>query len=262
MYLILFFAIFTLSQFFTNKFLEISAENKYSYEFDKKESLIILAIFLVGLVLSIFSFYNLFILLGYSLGTTILCVLTMSARKVRVDKLKEETKLIYDILQKLVDPKNNGFDFSNVPFEMKYKYGNINKIDVTIDPTTFSDKLFPLFLDQLNNFLPTYTWQYELKLEKRLVSFIGKDKPPNMVRWPGSWLQDYRFYPLGVSGDGEVGLRMQNINAKNLGTSQFKDSEGNTLKIDTSMSYQPHSLVAGTTGSGKAIWTEQELEID
>lgn len=261
MYVVLFFAIFTLSQFITNKMLEIGAENKYSYEFDKKEGLVILALFLISIPLSIFSLYHFLILIGYSVGTLIICLLTMNIRKQRVEKIKEEMKLIYDILQKLVDPKKVGFDFSNVPFELKYKYGNINRIDVTIEPTAFDDKFFPLFLDQLNNFLPTYTWQYELQLEKRLVSFVGKDKPPNMVRWPGSWLQDYRFYPLGVSGDGEVGLRMQNISAKNLGKSQFKDSEGNPLKIDTSMSYQPHSLCSGTTGSGKAIWAEQELDV-
>lgn len=253
MYIIVYFVVLSLSQQFTNQSLGINNENRYSYSFGKEDGILLALGFIIGVVLTIFSLFQWYLLLGYTVGLTIVCLIAMNTRKNRVLKIKEETQLIYDILQKFVDKKGKGLDYNNPPFELKYKYGTINQIDVQVDPANFDDKQFPIFLDQLNNFLPTYTWQYELKLEQRLVSFLGKDKPPTFAKWAGSWLQDFRFLPLGISGSGEVGIRLQNISSKKLNKSQFKDSNGDNVPIDTGMSYQPHTLICGTTGSGKSV---------
>lgn len=259
MYVYLFILVFTLSQIFTNKGLGIDSENVNSYSFNRNESLIILGIFFLGVLLSIFNITFWVLVIIYMLSTMIGSVLIMANRKKRVEKLKEETELIYGILKKLVDKNGKSLDFNNIPFELHYKYGNINQIDITVEPTTFDEKQLPIYIDQLNSFLSEYTWQYETKLARRTVSFVGRDKPPKSIRWVGSWLQSYKFFPLGVSGRGEIGLRLENISEKKLNVSQTLDSYGNPMKIDVGMSYQPHSLVVGATGGGKSVTIQNSI---
>ena len=136
---------------------------------------------------------------------------------------------------------------------LEHKYNTINRIDVTVDPITFDDKYLPEYLNQLNNFLSTYTWNYELHLEERLVSFVGYDKPPTVARWHGNWLRPTRFFTLGITGKGEIAWMPDKVDKKKLGKSQFLDEMGNPLQADMELPSAPQGLICGATGGGKSV---------
>ena len=260
MFILIFFLVVAVSQFIVNKMLCISDENEDSYAYSKKDSLVLAILFLIGIVLQIIS-PRIEILRTvywwacgiYFMAAIIIMLIFMSVKKARIEKIHEEIKQVYEILQKMVDRKNEGLDFNNVPFTLSYKYGNINKIDVVVEPTSFDEKVLSVILQQLNNFLPTFTWSYELHLEERFMTFVGNDKPPTMARWPGSWLRPLHAFPMGISGNGELIWQPDSANKKRLGRSLFLDEKGNPVKADMSLSKAPQGLCAGGTGGGKSV---------
>ena len=252
MFILIFFLVVAISQFVVNKMLCISEENEDSYAYNKKDSLVLAILFLVGIILQILSPRIEILktvywwLCGiYAVAALIIMVIFMTLKKNRIEKIHEEIKQVYEILQKMVDRKNEGLDFNNVPFTLSYKYGNINKIDVVVEPTSFDEKILSVILQQLNNFLPTFTWTYELHLEERYMTFVGNDKPPTMARWPGSWLRPLHAFPMGISGNGELIWQPDSANKKKLGRSLYLDEKGNPINIDMSLSKAPQGLVAG-----------------
>ena len=251
MFILIFFLILSITQFINNKMIEVADDSEDAYNFDKKDSLIIAGLFVLGIVLQIFSklsfiskFYW-FICLFYLLLCLIIIVVLLQLKKTTILKKREEMQQVYEILQKLVDKKGEGLDFNNPPFQLGYKYGNIQKITVNVEPTSFDEKIIVTLLSQLNAFLPTYTWGYETHLEQRYIEFIGNNKPPTMARWPGSWLRHFRYMPVGLSGLGEIAYQPDSIPKTEYGRSQFIDDHGNPVDTDRSLPTQPQGLVCG-----------------
>lgn len=268
MFILIYFIVVAVSQFATNKLLKIDDDNEASYSYSKRDSIILVILLAVGIVLQILlpkidflSKHYWWICLAYLVCSLIIMLIFITIKKSKIEKQREEIQQVYEILQKMVDKKNEGLDFNNVPFSMGYKYGKINKIDVVVEPTSFDEKILNVILQQLNAFLPTFTWTYELHLEERYMTFIGNDKPPTMARWPGSWLRPLKAFPMGISGNGEICWQPDSVNKKSLGRSLYLDEKGNPIKEDLSLSKAPQGLVAGGTGGGKAIWVEQEIDV-
>lgn len=249
MYVLIYFLAISLSQYISNLTMNVTTDNEENFNYSTSDSLLLVGMLLVAVILqilnSLFISYAMWIMLVY-LVTCMGITLTMTAlRKQRIEKTREEITQIYEILHSLVDKKGKGVDFNNVPFTLEHKYNTINRIDVTVDPVSFDDKYLPEYLNQLNNFLSTYTWNYELHLEERKVSFIGYDKPPTVARWKGNWLRPTRFFSLGITGKGEFGWLPDKVDKKRLGKSQFLDEMGNPLPADMELPTAPQGLVCG-----------------
>lgn len=249
MYVLIYFLAVSLSQYISNLTMNVTTDNEENFNYSTSDSLLLVGMLLVAVILqilnSLFISYAMWIMLVY-LVTCMGITLTMTAlRKQRIEKTREEITQIYEILHSLVDKKGKGVDFNNVPFTLEHKYNTINRIDVIVDPVSFDDKYLPEYLNQLNNFLSTYTWNYELHLEERKVSFIGYDKPPTVARWKGNWLRPTRFFSLGITGKGEFGWLPDKVDKKKLGKSQFLDEMGNPLPADMELSTAPQGLVCG-----------------
>lgn len=249
MYVLIYFLVVSLSQYISNLTMNVTTDNEENFNYSTSDSVLLVGMLLVAVILqilnSLFISYAMWIMLVY-LVTCMGITLTMTAlRKQRIEKTREEITQIYEILHSLVDKKGKGVDFNNVPFTLEHKYNTINRIDVTVDPVSFDDKYLPEYLNQLNNFLSTYTWNYELHLEERKVSFIGYDKPPTVARWKGNWLRPTRFFSLGITGKGEFGWLPDKVDKKRLGKSQFLDEMGNPLPADMELPTAPQGLVCG-----------------
>lgn len=249
MYVLIYFLAVSLSQYISNLTMNVTTDNEENFNYSTSDSLLLVGMLLVAVILqilnSLFINYAMWVMLVY-LVTCMGITLTMTAlRKQRIEKTREEITQIYEILHSLVDKKGKGVDFNNVPFTLEHKYNTINQIDVTVDPVSFDDKYLPEYLNQLNNFLSTYTWNYDLHLEERKVSFIGYDKPPTVARWKGNWLRPTRFFSLGITGKGEFGWLPDKVDKKRLGKSQFLDEMGNPLPADMELPTAPQGLVCG-----------------
>jgi len=238
------------------KSLELSDDNQSLYDVPKIYSFIGAGLFIVGIFLDIIKLSTdvYFIVLGIYAIVTLLIISTQIVvqRKHIIDQ-REQAQPIYEILQSLVDKKGAGLDYNNIPFKLKHKYGKVQEIDVTIEPTNFNAKNLELYTQQLNAFLPTFNWTYELHLEERHITFIGHDKPPDMARWPGSWLHHFRYMPVGISGDGEIAWKYDSVPKSKMSHSQYKDEHGNFIKLDDSLPTQPQGLVCGAPLSLETI---------
>lgn len=245
-----------LVQFVNNKTMGLSDDSEDAYNFTRKDSIIIGMVFVAAIALQVVSgfgfldklFWPLCII--YLVVSTILLIVILQIRKGAILKKREEIQQVYEILQKLVDKKGEGLDFNNPPFSLSYKHGNIQDIRVPVDPVALSDvkdltsSMVP-YITQLDNFLPTYKWTFEKHLESRYIEFLGEEKPPQMARWPGAWLRNFRFMPMGLSGRGEVGFTADDVPKDLVGRSLYIDEEGHIVEQDTTLPKQPQALVAG-----------------
>lgn len=257
MYVLIYFLSVSLSQYISNLTMDVTTDNEENFNYSKQDSLLLIGLFIVAIILqavnNLIINYAVWVMLTYLLVSVSITLTLTTLRKQRIEKTREEITQIYEILHNLVDKKGKGVDFNNVPFTLEHKYNTINKIDVIVDPITFDDKYLPEYLNQLNNFLSTYTWNYELHLEERKISFVGYDKPPTVARWKGSWLRPTRFFSLGITGKGEFGWLPDKVDKKRLGKSQFLDEMGNPLPADMELPSAPQGLICGATGGGKSV---------
>lgn len=257
MYVLIYFLSVSLSQYISNITMDVTTDNEENFNYSRQDSLLLIGLFLVAIILqavnNLIINYAIWIMLTYLLVSVSITLTLTTLRKQRIEKTREEITQIYEILHNLVDKKGKGVDFNNVPFTLEHKYNTINKIDVIVDPITFDDKYLPEYLNQLNNFLSTYTWNYELHLEERKISFVGYDKPPTVARWQGSWLRPTRFFTLGITGKGEIAWMPDKVDKKKLGKSQFLDEMGNPLQADMELPAAPQGLICGATGGGKSV---------
>ena len=257
MYVLIYFLSVSLSQYISNITMDVTTDNEENFNYSRQDSLLLIGLFIVAIILQAVNHliinYALWVMLTYLLVSVSITLTLTTLRKQRIEKTREEITQIYEILHNLVDKKGKGVDFNNVPFTLEHKYNTINKIDVIVDPITFDDKYLPEYLNQLNNFLSTYTWNYELHLEERKISFVGYDKPPTVARWRGSWLRPTRFFSLGITGKGEFGWLPDKVDKKKLGKSQFLDEMGNPLQADMELPAAPQGLICGATGGGKSV---------
>lgn len=257
MYVLIYFLSVSLSQYISNITMDVTTDNEENFNYSRQDSLLLIGLFIVAIILqavnNLIINYAIWVMLTYLLVSVSITLTLTTLRKQRIEKTREEITQIYEILHNLVDKKGKGVDFNNVPFTLEHKYNTINKIDVIVDPITFDDKYLPEYLNQLNNFLSTYTWNYELHLEERKVSFVGYDKPPTVARWQGSWLRPTRFFTLGITGKGEIAWMPDKVDKKKLGKSQFLDEMGNPLQADMELPVAPQGLICGATGGGKSV---------
>lgn len=257
MYVLIYFLSVSLSQYISNITMDVTTDNEENFNYSRQDSLLLIGLFVVAIILqavnNLIINYAIWVMLTYLLVSVSITLTLTTLRKQRIEKTREEITQIYEILHNLVDKKGKGVDFNNVPFTLEHKYNTINKIDVIVDPITFDDKYLPEYLNQLNNFLSTYTWNYELHLEERKISFVGYDKPPTVARWKGSWLRPTRFFSLGITGKGEFGWLPDKVDKKRLGKSQFLDEMGNPLPADMELPSAPQGLICGATGGGKSV---------
>ena len=257
MYVLIYFLSVSLSQYISNITMGVTTDNEENFNYSRQDSLLLIGLFVVAIILqavnNLIINYAIWVMLTYLLVSVSITLTLTTLRKQRIEKTREEITQIYEILHNLVDKKGKGVDFNNVPFTLEHKYNTINKIDVIVDPITFDDKYLPEYLNQLNNFLSTYTWNYELHLEERKISFVGYDKPPTVARWKGSWLRPTRFFSLGITGKGEFGWLPDKVDKKRLGKSQFLDEMGNPLPADMELPSAPQGLICGATGGGKSV---------
>lgn len=257
MYVLIYFLSVSLSQYISNITMDVTTDNEENFNYSRQDSLLLIGLFVVAIILqavnNLIINYAIWVMLTYLLVSVSITLTLTTLRKQRIEKTREEITQIYEILHNLVDKKGKGVDFNNVPFTLEHKYNTINKIDVIVDPITFDDKYLPEYLNQLNNFLSTYTWNYELHLEERKISFIGYDKPPTVARWQGSWLRPTRFFTLGITGKGEIAWMPDKVDKKRLGKSQFLDEMGNPLSADMELPPAPQGLICGATGGGKSV---------
>lgn len=257
MYVLIYFLSVSLSQYISNITMDVTTDNEENFNYSRQDSLLLIGLFIVAIILQVVNNlimnYAIWVMLVYLLVSVSITLTLTTLRKQRIEKTRAEITQIYEILHNLVDKKGKGVDFNNVPFTLEHKYNTINRIDVTVDPITFDDKYLPEYLNQLNNFLSTYTWNYELHLEERLVSFVGYDKPPTVARWQGNWLRPTRFFTLGITGKGEIAWMPDKVDKKKLGKSQFLDEMGNPLQADMELPSAPQGLICGATGGGKSV---------
>lgn len=257
MYVLIYFLSVSLSQYISNITMDVTTDNEENFNYSRQDSLLLIGLFVVAIILqavnNLIINYAIWVMLTYLLVSVSITLALTTLRKQRIEKTREEITQIYEILHNLVDKKGKGVDFNNVPFTLEHKYNTINKIDVIVDPITFDDKYLPEYLNQLNNFLSTYTWNYELHLEERKISFVGYDKPPTVARWQGSWLRPTRFFTLGITGKGEIAWMPDKVDKKKLGKSQFLDEMGNPLQADMELPAAPQGLICGATGGGKSV---------
>ena len=257
MYVLIYFLSVSLSQYISNITMDVTTDNEENFNYSRQDSLLLIGLFVVAIILqavnNLIINYAIWVMLTYLLVSVSITLTLTTLRKQRIEKTREEITQIYEILHNLVDKKGKGVDFNNVPFTLEHKYNTINKIDVIVDPITFDDKYLPEYLNQLNNFLSTYTWNYELHLEERKISFVGYDKPPTVARWKGSWLRPTRFFSLGITGKGEFGWLPDKVDKERLGKSQFLDEMGNPLPADMELPSAPQGLICGATGGGKSV---------
>ena len=257
MYVLIYFLSVSLSQYISNITMDVTTDNEENFNYSRQDSLLLIGLFVVAIILqavnNLIINYAIWVMLTYLLVSVSITLTLTTLRKQRIEKTREEITQIYEILHNLVDKKGKGVDFNNVPFTLEHKYNTINKINVIVDPITFDDKYLPEYLNQLNNFLSTYTWNYELHLEERKISFVGYDKPPTIARWQGSWLRPTRFFTLGITGKGEIAWMPDKVDKKKLGKSQFLDETGNPLQADMELPAAPQGLICGTTGGGKSV---------
>lgn len=252
MFIIAFILVISIVSYISNKTLDIDSDSEDSYSQTKRSTLFYIIVFIIGLGLQVLSTkikfietYYWYILALYVLSSIIISFVLSQIKKQDIEKKREELLNIYQIVKPLADKKGTELDFNNVPFELDYKYGNVNKITIQVEPTTFKEATCSALLNQLNAFLPTFTWNYKLRLEERCVDFIGYDKPPEMARWPGSWLRHFRYMPLGISGLGEIAYQPDGIPKNEYGRSQYLDNKGNSIRTDDSLPTQPQGLIAG-----------------
>lgn len=266
MFILAFILVISIVSYISNKTLDIDSDSEDSYSQTKTSTLFYIIVFIIGLGLQILSTkikfietYYWYILALYVLSSIIISFVLSQIKKQTIEKKREELLNIYQIVKPLADKKGTELDFNNVPFELDYKYGNVNKITIQVEPTTFKEATCSALLNQLNAFLPTFTWNYKLRLEERCVDFIGYDKPPEMARWPGSWLRHFRYMPLGISGLGEIAYQPDGIPKNEYGRSQYLDNKGNSIRTDDSLPTQPQGLIAGATGGGKSVTVQNAI---
>ena len=260
MYIFAFFLIVAISQWITNKILNISDDNQVGYSYSKRDSLIILGFLGVGVLLQIIKLKGkiFWILLGiYAFGMLLTMVVLATIKKVIIENQRKELQQVFDIVTPLL-PKNTELDFNNPPFVLGYEKHQINRITITVNPNTFKEQTAVNLCISLNKYLPNYEWVTEFRLQDMECVFVGTPLPPQVARYKGSWLRPAEFIPIGLSGLGEVSWTINSY--KDIGRSNYIYDDGKIAKTVDSPS-APQALCVGSTGGGKAIYVNQEVQL-
>lgn len=148
-------------------------------------------------------------------------------------------------------------DYSNLPFQTKKKDGKICQIDLLIQDTNkFNDNHLSQVTFSLNRILSYYSWKYECDFPSQTCSFKGEKHPPEKAMWKGSDKRNPGYFPLGLTGAGEVGISFVK---DDLGESSSVNEETGQAYPTVEIASAPQTLVLGSTGGGKSIWVGQEI---
>lgn len=272
MFIFVFFLVVAIAQFATNKILNISDGNSVGYSYSKRDALILVGLLALGVLLQVLPLkgHKIFwVLLGiYAFGLLITMVILATIKKVIVTKQREELLAVFGVLEPVISNdskvknKETGEyelkDINNPPFQLGYEGTKINKITIKINPNTFKEQVAVNLCLSLNKYLPNYEWVNEFDFAARECAFVGTPLPPHIAKYKGSWLRPPEFIPIGLSGLGEVSWNLNSI--KNEGRSNYIYDDGKIAKtVDTPSA--PQALCVGSTGGGKAIYVEQDVEI-
>ena len=264
MFIMIFIRVTALSNYITARKAEISPDMPDAYEYSKTNARIIGIILIVGVVNEIIftkvrSFY--WVAVGiYGLASIILTLLVSNNQQEKLSKKREDLIQVYSILQPLIDKKGSveTFNPSEAKFRLEYLNGVVNKVTIPLDINSFNEELAMNCILLFNKYLNYSDWILKPRYEDRECDFIGTPKPPKLAKYAGSWLRPLEFIPIGVCGTGETGWTVFNCNKK-IGRSLFKYEDGTVPDI-TQIPIGPHLVCAGVTGSGKAIWIDQEID--
>lgn len=267
MFILIYFLVVSLSQAILNLTTQANSNSPEAYEFGKKDSIILGVVFIVGIILQITqSFFDeifWYICAGYFAISIAVVLITLQSRKEQILKRKKDMQTVYDILKPIIDKKEQGFDPTNPGFSVKYKGAKIKEVEIPLNPATGNNKneeaTITNCINVFNKFLNYYRWQCESDYTDRVYRFIGKKLPPTKATYMGSWLRPVQIIPLGLANsEQEVAWIIDDRNKNNVGESCYEDNgqKPSLYELQTA----PHSLIWGKTGSGKAIYVNQELE--
>lgn len=245
MFILTFFIFVAVSQYITNKILNISDDNTVGYAYSKRDSLIIMGILGLGIILQLIKLKGkiFWIAVGiYAFVILLTMVILATIKKIIVEKQREELTQVFDVLAPVL-PKNTELDFNNPPFRLGYEKHQINRITIDINPNTFKETVAVNLCLSLNKYLPNYEWVNEFDFAARECIFVGTPLPPAVAKYKGSWLRPAEFIPIGLSGLGEVSW---NINSfKDAGKSNYIYDDGKIAKtVDTPSA--PQALCVGS----------------
>lgn len=245
MYIIIFFVVFAVTQFTTNRILKVNDENKISYSYSKRDGLIIFGLLVVGVLLQVFVKLQgkafLIVCGTYGLAILLTMVILATMKRAVVEKQKEEMKKIFDVLVPVL-PKNAELDPNNPPFKLGYDGNKVNRVTIEINPNTFKETVAVNLCLSFNKYLPDYEWVNEFDFAARECAFVGTPLPPHVARYPGSWLRPAEFIPIGLSGLGELSWTINSF--KGEGRSLYEYEDGKKAKTVDSPS-APQALVVG-----------------
>ena len=256
MFIFIFFIIVLVTQYLTNKALNISSDNSISYTYSKRDAGI-LALFLIGSIIA-----QKFVPRGkifwigcgvYATALLITMIILATIKSIIIRKQREEVKSIFEVLEpvipnefKIKDKETGEFklkDPNKYPFKLEYEGTKVNKIIIKINPNTFKEPVAVNLCLSLNKYLPNYEWVNEFDFAARECAFVGTPLPPRVAKYNGSWLRPTEFIPIGLSGLGEVSWNLNSI--KDEGRSNYVYEDGKTAKtVDTPSA--PQALCVGS----------------
>lgn len=271
MYILVFVVLVMLCQYLTNKILNISSDNRTSYEYSKRDTFILLGFLVVSIILQKVMPRNKIFWIGcgvYAAVLLITMIILGTIKRIIVLKQREEIKSIFEVLEPVipnefkVKNKDTGEfemkDINKTPFKLEYEGTKVNRITIKINPNTFKETVAVNLCLSLNKYLPNYEWVNEFDFAARECAFVGTPLPPKVAKYKGSWLRPPEFIPIGLSGLGEVSWNLNSF--KNEGRSCYVYEDGKVAKtVDTPSA--PQALCVGSTGGGKSIYIKQEVEL-
>ena len=169
MFILVFFIVVAVSQYVTNKILNISDDNTVGYTYSKRDSLIIVGFLLLAVGLQFLKLKGkvLLIFLGvYLFGTLLTMVILATFKRVIIERQRQELQQIFDVLAPVL-PKNAELDFNNPPFKLGYEKHQVNRITIEINPNTFKETVAVNLCLSLNKYLPNYEWMNEFDFATR-----------------------------------------------------------------------------------------------
>ena len=248
MFIFTFFLVVIVSQFVTNRILNISDDNSVGYSYSKKHTFILLGFLLLGILFQKLAFLKekpkiYWIVCGsYAFAILLTMVIFATIKKVILVKQREEIQAVFAVLEpvipneaKVKNKETQEFEMRDInkpPFKLGYEDNKINRITIKINPNTFKETVAVNLCLSLNKYLPNYEWVNEFDFAARECSFVGTPLPPSVARYQGSWLRPTEFIPIGLSGLGEVSWTINSI--KDTGKSNYIYDDGKLAKtVDT-----------------------------
>lgn len=250
MYLAIFLIVFGLLTVYTDKKNEIDTNDEFLY-WARKDAIIIGVFLALSIVLSIIPQSFVISLIGGSVFLISLAITALYVNKNREQYIQSYKQQLDQIISAITPLKKvSDVNYSDLPFTITRDGSKINTIRLKMEkPEAFRDDRLTNVVNTFNNCFPYYEWQYACDFQKQVCVFEGKRLPPEIALWNGSDMRPPSFMPIGLSGNGEVGIR---LDKEDEGESSYIYEDGvraETIKLPTA----PQHLVVGSPLSLKTI---------